>query len=88
MSEPYVLRKNGMYYAHNSCGYVSRVELAELYTKEYAEHQVSQCDDLSAHPVTNLISDVGHIDNVIDRLEAMKEAIEIKKPVDHDGEPA
>lgn len=79
MSEPYVLIKNGMFYAHNNCGYVSRVELAELYNKEYAESQVSQCDDLSAHPVTNFISDVDHIDNVIERLEEMKIAVENKQ---------
>lgn len=72
---PYVLQKNGMYYAHRSCGYVSRVLLAELYTKEYAESYEKQCEEVRAIPVTDLLTGADEVQEYIDRLEVMKEAM-------------
>lgn len=79
MSVPYVLNKNGMYYAHNSAGYVSRVLLAELYTKEYAESHASHCDEVRAIPVTELLTGVDEVQEYIDRLEEMKLALTVEK---------
>jgi hypothetical protein len=67
---PYLLKKNGMWYGHNSCGYTNRAELAELYTKEYAERHASNCDEVIAVPVTDVIKSVEHVQEYIDRLEA------------------
>jgi hypothetical protein len=72
---PYLLRKNGMWYAHNDCGYTGRAELAELYTKEYAENTTKHHDDITAVPVTDIINSVEHVQEYIDRLEAIKLAI-------------
>ena len=71
---PYVLQKQGMYYAHNSRGYVSRVLLAELYTKEYAENYARQCEDVRAIPVTELLTGPDEVQEYIDRLLVMKAA--------------
>jgi hypothetical protein len=72
---PYVIQKNGMYYAHNSAGYVSRVLLAELYTKEYAESHCKQSQECRAFPVTELLTSAEEVQEYIDRLEAMKRAM-------------
>lgn len=73
---PYLLRKNGMWYAHNSCGYTARAELAELYTKERAESYARMSSgEVSAVPLNEVINSVEHIQEYIDRLEAMKEAL-------------
>ena len=73
---PYVLQKNGMYYAHNNCGYVSRVLMAEIYTKEYAENYARQCEDVRAMPVTELLTGPGEVQEYIDRMLVMKAACE------------
>lgn len=75
MKVPYVLKKNGMYYAHNSCGYVSRVLLAELYTEEYAENHAKHTDECQAIPITELLSGTEEVEEYIIRLEAMSEAM-------------
>lgn len=72
---PYVIRKNGMYYAHDSCGYVNNVMNAELYTKTYAEQHCSHGPEYQAIPVTDLISSTKHIDETMERLQAMRRAI-------------
>ena len=79
MDTPYVLRKNGMWYGHNSCGYVSRVEMAELYTEEYAKRHAAHCDDIQAIPVIDMLPSPEHVQQFIDRLEVMKEAAEAIK---------
>lgn len=75
MDVPYILEKHGMYYAHNSSGYVHRVLLAELYTKEYAEQHARQCDEVRARPITDFLSDPDDVQEYIDRLEAMRDAL-------------
>ena len=72
---PYLLRKNGMWYGHNSCGYTARAELAELYTKEYAESHASNHDGVTAVPATDVIKSAEHVQEYIDRLEAIKAAL-------------
>ena len=72
---PYVIRKNGMYYAHNSCGYVSRVLLAELYTEEYAKNHADQCDECYAVPITECLTGPEEVQEYIDRIEVMLEAM-------------
>jgi uncharacterized protein YwlG (UPF0340 family) len=75
VSVPYVLQKNGMYYAHNSCGYVSRVLLAELYEENYAKRYAAQHEEVRAMPVTELLTGIDEVQEHIDRLEAMREAL-------------
>lgn len=75
MSIPYVIRKNGMYRAHNSHGYVFRIELAELYDKEYALEQAALVQDVYATPITELLRDAEQVQDYIDRLEAMRDAL-------------
>jgi hypothetical protein len=72
---PYVIRKNGMYYAHNSCGYVSRVLLAELYTEEYAKRHAEQCGECEAIPVTACLTGPDEVQDYIDRLEVMRDVM-------------
>ncbi|WP_421862460.1 hypothetical protein [Marinobacter adhaerens] len=73
---PYVLIKGGMFYAHNSQGYVHRVELAEIYTKEYAERHARSCSgEVVAKPATDFLHDTHAIDSIIERLEAMRAAV-------------
>ena len=72
---PYVLKKSGMYYAHNSCGYVSRVLLAELYDKDYAINYAKNCDEVHAIPITELLTGVDEVQKYIDRIEIMKETM-------------
>lgn len=76
METPYVLIKSGMFYAHNSRGYVGRVELAEIYTKEHADREVRGCSgEVIARPVTDFLHDPHGIDSLIERLEAMRRAL-------------
>jgi hypothetical protein len=73
---PYVLIEAGMFYAHNSRGYVHRVEIAEIYTKEYAESHARSCSGkVVAKPVTDFIKDTHGIDSIIERLEAIRSAV-------------
>lgn len=72
---PYVLKKHGMYYAHNNCGYVSRVELAEIYTKDYAIQYAENHEDIYAIPVSELITDARGLSEYVERIEAMRDAI-------------
>ncbi|RCX32112.1 hypothetical protein [Thioalbus denitrificans] len=75
MEIPYVLKKNGMYYAHNSAGYVHRVLMAELYTEEYAKSHASRSDDVQAIPITDLINGPDEVQDYIDRLEVMRDVM-------------
>lgn len=76
MEPPYVLIKGGMFYAHNSAGYVSRVEMAELYTKEYAEGHAASCSgEVVARLATDFLTDTDHIDSLIERLNTMRKAL-------------
>lgn len=72
---PYVLKKNGMYYAHNSAGYVHRVLMAELYTEDYAKRHASHCDDTQAIPVIDLLTGPDEVQEYIDRLVVMRDAM-------------
>ena len=72
---PYVLQKSGMYYAHNSSGYVSRVFLAELFTKGYAENYANKHDEIRAVAVTELLTGPEEVQEYIDRLQVMKSAL-------------
>ena len=56
MSTLYFLQKGDMYYAHNSCGYVSTVVMAEIYTEEEAQRQSFQCEDVTAIPISERVS--------------------------------
>jgi hypothetical protein len=76
MEMPYLLRKHGMWYAHNSCGYTNRAELAELYTKEYAERHAESCDEVTAIPVNQVIESAEDVEPYITRLEVIRDALE------------
>lgn len=71
---PYVLQKGGYYYAHNSCGYVGRVEMAELYTKDYAESHARSCEEVRAFPISVFLR-VETIEPYIERLLLMRQAL-------------
>jgi hypothetical protein len=75
METPYVLKKNGMYYAHNSCGYVHRVLLAELYTEEYAKRHAEGCDECEAIPVTECLTGPDEVQEYIERMEVMRDVM-------------
>lgn len=75
VSVPYVLKKNGMYYAHNDCGYVDRVLLAELYEEKCAKIYAERHEEIRAIPVTELLTSRDEVQEYIDRLEAMKNAL-------------
>ena len=76
MSEvPYVLKKNGMYYAHNDCGYVSRVLLAEIYDEEYAKKHANGCEEVQAIPLTECIESSDEIQEYIDRILVMRDVM-------------
>ncbi len=75
METPYVIKKNGMYYAHNSCGYVSRVIMAELYDKDYAIAQEKMCKELQAIPITDCLMGAEEVQAYIDRLEVMRDTM-------------
>lgn len=75
VSVPYVLKKHGMYYAHNACGYVDRVLLAELYEEKNAKTYAERHEGISAIPVTELLTSRDEVQEYIDRLEVMKKAL-------------
>lgn len=83
---PYVLRKNGYFYGHDSKGYVARFELAELYSKARAESEAQQVEGVTAHPITEFARDSDALDALIDRLEIMRDAAQLVEDdiVDHD----
>lgn len=71
MKQLFLIRKDGMWYAHNSCGYVSRVELAEVYTREQAEartHDVEGAYMVALEGAINMDS----LHNTINRLRIMQ----------------
>ena len=73
MDEPYVLKKSGMYYAHNNCGYVGRVLLAELYTEQYAKNYIKGRDDIQAIPISECLTGSEEVQNYLDRMEVMRD---------------
>jgi hypothetical protein len=73
----YVLKKNGMYYAHNNCGYVNRVLMAEVYTKEYAQNYAKNHDEIDAIPIDELIS-IEELGEYFDRIKKMKKALNVR----------
>lgn len=75
MEIPYVLKKQGMYYAHNSRGYVSRVLLAELYTEDYANQHAKMCDECEAIRITECLTGPDEVQEYIDRLEVMRDVM-------------
>lgn len=75
MSTPHVITKNGMYYAHNNCGYVSRVLLAELYDETYATDYAKLVEGCRAVPITELLTGSEEVQEYIDRLEVMRDAM-------------
>jgi len=72
---PYLLKKSGFYYAHNSSGYTQRAELAEIYTKSYAEKHADNHEEVTAVPVSDAIKSADHINGYIERLEEMRNAL-------------
>lgn len=78
-SEPHVLIKGGMFYGHNSCGYVSNVLMAELFDERFAKNQEKSSDgEIRALPVTDFLRDSDYIQEVIDRLEVMRDLVSEK----------
>lgn len=76
MNTPYLIRKSGMFYAVNSCGYVSSPLLAELFTKEKAmSEQECTNGDCQAVPITEMGITVEQIDRHIERLNVIRECI-------------
>ena len=74
MSIPYVIRKGGYFYGHNSAGYVSSVFCAELYDEEYAKRHAEACDECEALPVTYFVGDREVAQEYLDRVEAIRDA--------------
>lgn len=71
---PYVLIRSGMFYAHDSRGYVHDPALAELYTKSYAERRARTSEEVIAKPVTEVISG-DRVGELLERLHVMQEAV-------------
>lgn len=78
MKEPYLIKKEGMWYAHNSRGYVARAELAELYSEEYAKSHANAHEGCLAVPVSELFNSVEALDEYIDRLQTIREFLTIR----------
>ena len=72
---PYLLKKGGMWYAHNSCGYTVRAELAEIYNEAEALKYASCCEEVTAVLVTDALHSADSIQSCIDRLMVMKAAL-------------
>ena len=75
MKVPYVLVKGGVYYAHNNCGYVSRVLLAELYSEDYAKAYASGHEEIQAVPINELLTGAEEVQEYIDRMEVMRDVM-------------
>ena len=73
MDVPYVLKKQGMYYAHNGAGYVARALNAELYSEEYANRYAKNHEEVTAHPINEVLRDSDEVQEYIDRLESMRD---------------
>lgn len=81
MNMLYFLKKNGMYYSHDSCGYVSNFTQAEVYYERFAKFETKRCKEVTAIPITDVIQNSKEIQEYIDRLEAMKNVVQnFKKP--------
>lgn len=75
---PYVIIKNGMYYAHNSCGYVHRVLMAELYTEKEALASENQSGgEIKAVPLTDCLSSSDEVQEYLDRIIVMRDAMKL-----------
>ena len=71
----FLLKKHGMYYAHNSCGYVDSYRLAEVYTEEDAKLSASQSSgEVMAIDATS-VARINEIDETIERLEKIRNAL-------------
>lgn len=71
---PYVLMKGGHFYAPESSGYVSRFELAGLYSEKRARAEERSCAEVRAYPVTEFARSPDALQGLIDRLEIMRDA--------------
>lgn len=71
---PYFIKKSGMYYADNYCGYTQRSELAGIYTKEEAEevcnHPRSECVAIKASDIVSK----EEAQHCIDKLAAIRDS--------------
>ena len=78
IDRPYVLRKEGkegtLYLRHNHIN-VNSILAAGLYSSSYARRYAEDHKDFSAIPVTDIFMNIGMVENQIECLEAIKEAI-------------
>ena len=75
----YLIMKRGMYYAHNSCGYTSRVLLAGLYSEKYAKEQATQCDRLTAVEFNSSLIKLPELNKYLETINSMKYLSEQEK---------
>lgn len=70
---PHVLQKDGMYYGHNSAGYVHSFYMAELYSAEYARRHAKASEDVRAIPITDLVQP-DQLRAIMERLQRIEAA--------------
>lgn len=73
---PYLLRKNGMWYSLNSCGYTARAELAELYSEQEAKEHAAGSPEVHAIPLCEAITNVDRLKEHHHRIGQMIEVLE------------
>ena len=79
----YLIKKNGSFYAHESAGYTARPELAELYTKQYAQSLANAHDEVQAVALNEVIRNANQL---IPYLERMQKMVDVLKANDPAGE--
>lgn len=80
MTDLYFLEKSGLLYGHDSCGYVGSPFVAEIYGRSEADRRAAQCDEVRAVPISDRINSAGQIQEHIDRLVQMRDALSQAEP--------
>jgi len=80
MEMPYLIKKNGSFYAHESAGYTARPELAELYTKQYAQSHADAHNEVQAVAVNEVFGNADQLIEYIERMQAMVDALKADNP--------
>lgn len=74
-TEPYVIRKHGMFYRPNSRGYTYSIFEAGLYEKEDALKEAKMCDEITVMPVSQWFDSDKELKNHLDQAEAIRDCL-------------
>jgi len=73
----YLIKKNGMFYRRNACGYTDFISHAGVFDEDYAKISANSCDELSIMPVSEISKvEISSIEQQILTAQAVLNAID------------